>query len=364
MALLAATVCVAPALVSFAIRAALFGRDRALQGSSQALSLVPGIAGQYLRRAFFCRVLDECHASVTIEFGTLFSRAGARLGEHVYVGPHCHLGLVHLERDVLIAAGVHVPSGPDTHGTSSLDRPIREQPGSLRMVRIGAGSWIGSGAVVMADVGRDSVVGGRRRRDASHCPTGSSRLACLRASYASAAPAIGPAREAAVSHAPAAVRPEPRGSHPRVSPAEGARPVRRSHARLAGPRRRGSGPRRATSRGSCTKSMPCRVTPWRNKLRALPALATGRPLTHVLLDGPTLDRDGRGRGPRRRPVRRLRLLLGHGAAGEPARAREHPARARHGGRGLGQVGDARQRRAVAAVRHLRARGAHAAAVRG
>ena len=30
------------------------------------------------------------------------------------------------------------------------------------------------------------------------------------------------------------------------------------------------------------------VTPWRNKLRALSAMATGRPLTHVLLDGPTL----------------------------------------------------------------------------
>jgi virginiamycin A acetyltransferase len=158
IALIAATILVAPSLLSYAIRSALFGRDRALHGSSQALSLVPGIAGQYLRRAFFCQVLDECHASVTIEFGTLFSQAGARLGEHVYIGPHCHMGLVHLERDVLIAAGVHVPSGPETHGISSLDRPIREQPGSLRMVRIGAGSWIGSGAVVMADVGRDSVV--------------------------------------------------------------------------------------------------------------------------------------------------------------------------------------------------------------
>ncbi len=31
-----------------------------------------------------------------------------------------------------------------------------------------------------------------------------------------------------------------------------------------------------------------RVTPWRNKARALPALATARPLTHVLLDGPLL----------------------------------------------------------------------------
>ena len=158
IAFIAATVSVAPSLLSYAIKSAMFGRDRALHGSSQALSLVPGIVGQYLRRAFYCRVLDECHASVTIEFGTLFSQAGARLGEQVYVGPHCHLGLVHLERDVLIAAGVHVPSGPETHGISSLDLPIREQPGNLRMVRIGAGSWIGSGAVVMADVGRDSVV--------------------------------------------------------------------------------------------------------------------------------------------------------------------------------------------------------------
>jgi len=158
IAFIAATISVAPSLLSYAIKSAMFGRDRALHGSSQALSLVPGIAGQYLRRAFYCRVLDECHASVTVEFGTLFSQAGARLGEQVYVGPHCHLGLVHLERDVLIAAGVHVPSGPETHGISSLDLPIREQPGNLRMVRIGAGSWIGSGAVVMADVGRDSVV--------------------------------------------------------------------------------------------------------------------------------------------------------------------------------------------------------------
>jgi len=158
IAFIAATISVAPSLLSYAIKSAMFGRDRALHGSSQALSLVPGIAGQYLRRAFYCLVLDECHASVTIEFGTLFSQAGARLGEHVYIGPHCHMGLVHLERDVLIAAGVHVPSGPETHGISSLDRPIREQPGNLRMVRIGAGSWIGSGAVVMADVGRDSVV--------------------------------------------------------------------------------------------------------------------------------------------------------------------------------------------------------------
>jgi acetyltransferase-like isoleucine patch superfamily enzyme len=64
-----------------------------------------------------------------------------------------------LERDVLLAAGVHVPSGGRTHGSDDLSLPIREQVGTLRLVRIGQGAWIGSGAVVMADVGADTIVG-------------------------------------------------------------------------------------------------------------------------------------------------------------------------------------------------------------
>jgi virginiamycin A acetyltransferase len=155
----AATIVILPQLVSFRIRASLMGANRALIGSSQMLSLVPGLPGQYLRRAFLARVLEGgCSPSAAIEFGTLFSQVGARIDDHVYIGPRCHLGHVHLERDVLLAAGVHVPSGPYTHGTE-LSEPIQDQPGSLRLVRIGAGSWIGSNAVVLADVGRKTIVG-------------------------------------------------------------------------------------------------------------------------------------------------------------------------------------------------------------
>ena len=66
---------------------------------------------------------------------------------------------VHVEADVLIGEGVHIPSGGTTHGIADLTIPIREQPGERRMVRIGKGSWIGSGAIVLADVGRDTIVG-------------------------------------------------------------------------------------------------------------------------------------------------------------------------------------------------------------
>jgi virginiamycin A acetyltransferase len=148
-----------PALLMYAFGCLLLGRDRALEGSSQMLAPLPGLVGVFLRRAFLGCVLTRCHRSADVGFGTLFSQAGAVIDENVYVGPHCHLGLVHLERDVLLAAGVHVPSGGQTHSFDDPTVPIREQGGERKMVTIGAGAWIGSAAVVLADVGAGTIVG-------------------------------------------------------------------------------------------------------------------------------------------------------------------------------------------------------------
>jgi virginiamycin A acetyltransferase len=154
-----ATVAVSPALLSYALKAAVLGSDRALESSSQTLSLIPGVLGQYLRVAFLRRVLAQCDVTATIEFGVLFSQTGTRLDRHAYIGPRCHIGLAHLEADVLLGAGVHVPSGARTHETADIDTPIRDQGGSRTLVRIGKGSWVGSGAIVMADVGEASIIG-------------------------------------------------------------------------------------------------------------------------------------------------------------------------------------------------------------
>lgn len=148
-----------PALASFAVRRRLLGPDRALEGSTQALSLLPGLVGVYVRRGFLRCVLAHCDRSASVHFGTTFSQVGARLDANVYVGPGCRIGLAHLERDVLLAAGVHVPSGARTHGSDRVDQPIREQGGLRTTVRVGEGSWVGSAAIVLADVGRHSVIG-------------------------------------------------------------------------------------------------------------------------------------------------------------------------------------------------------------
>jgi virginiamycin A acetyltransferase len=156
---LVASVLVVPLLAVYWMKAGLVGRDRALEDASELLGILPGTTGKYLRRAFLARVLAECHPTASIGFGTLFSKTGASIGANVYIGPRCHIGLVAIEADALLAAGVHVTSGAQTHGFADMSRPIREQEGTPSLVRIGAGAWIGSAAVVMADVGRDTIVG-------------------------------------------------------------------------------------------------------------------------------------------------------------------------------------------------------------
>jgi acetyltransferase-like isoleucine patch superfamily enzyme len=148
-----------PRVVSMHVRARLIGRDGAFEDSMQALSTIPGLRGRYIRAAFLQQVLPSCASNVTIEHGTYLSKYQATFGEHAYVGPNCVLGWVHVERDVLIASGVCIPSGAQTHGTDRLDVPIRDQPGQPRPVRIGEGAWIGANSVVMDDVGKGSIVG-------------------------------------------------------------------------------------------------------------------------------------------------------------------------------------------------------------
>ena len=156
---MAATIVMAPALLSFFVRAALFGQQRALLSSTQAIAWIPGLIGQYLRRAFLMRTLDYCAPTAVIEWGTTIADARTTIGDHAYIGPSCHIGYARIAREVLIAPAVHIPSGGNTHGTNTIDAPLREQAGALECVRIGENSWIGAAAVVMADVGAQTIVG-------------------------------------------------------------------------------------------------------------------------------------------------------------------------------------------------------------
>jgi acetyltransferase-like isoleucine patch superfamily enzyme len=154
----AAAIAIVP-LAFYRVSALFQDPDKAFHGASQAMSRIPGLPGEFLRLAFYRMTLESCGEDCCISFGALFSKRNARLGDRVYVGTGCTLGLVTLEDDVLLASNVDVLSGAGQHTFDDLGTPIREQGGTFSRVVIGADAWIGTKCVVMADVGRGSVIG-------------------------------------------------------------------------------------------------------------------------------------------------------------------------------------------------------------
>ena len=91
-----------------------------------------------------------------IGFGSYFAHSCADVAPHAAVGDGCLLGMVTLGERALIGARVQILSGSRQHARDSEGKLTLE--GHFDMVHIGADSWIGAGAVVMADVGQRTTV--------------------------------------------------------------------------------------------------------------------------------------------------------------------------------------------------------------
>jgi acetyltransferase-like isoleucine patch superfamily enzyme len=154
-----ATLLVLPVVMLYHVGKLLLGAEKAFPGWSQGLSLLPGLSGMYLRRAFYRLTLSRCGATSCISFGTVFSHPTAEIGRNVYTGISCCLGDITLEDDVLLGSHVSIMNGGGQHGIDRLDIPIREQAGTWPRVTIGQDTWIGDRSVVLADVGRHCVIG-------------------------------------------------------------------------------------------------------------------------------------------------------------------------------------------------------------
>ena len=154
-------VVVMPVVIIYKLLMALKRSEKTFQGFSQLLSLIPGIIGEYLRKAFYRFALNKCPQDCCISFGTIFSHSTAEIGKGVYIGPNCSLGDVILGDDILLGSGVDIMNGSEQHGFDRLDIPIREQGGKFPKVYIGEDTWIGNGAAITANVGKKCIIGTR-----------------------------------------------------------------------------------------------------------------------------------------------------------------------------------------------------------
>lgn len=123
---------------------------------AHAYALLPGFVGDFCRSAFYNWTLNSCSMDTTISFGTFFSRSSASVERNVSIGAYCVIGSAHIGARTQIASHVQIPSGPHGH--------LRDANGRLVVrldedVEVGSDCWIGSSAIVMANVGAGTTIG-------------------------------------------------------------------------------------------------------------------------------------------------------------------------------------------------------------
>ncbi len=149
---------VLPFVILYFFAGFLFSKDKTFQCYSQFFSLIPGLAGEYLRREFYRLTLKECSKDCCISFGTIFSTPDVVIGRRVYIGAYCLIGHSRIGDDALLASRVSILSGLHQHGMKYIHKPIRDQERKFEVVSVGEDCWLGEGAIIGAHVGAHSVI--------------------------------------------------------------------------------------------------------------------------------------------------------------------------------------------------------------
>jgi acetyltransferase-like isoleucine patch superfamily enzyme len=150
---------VLPFALSERLARRLLGRDVWFSCHNEFLSLIPGKIGWFLRNAYLHLTLRHCPLSCCFLFGTLFTHSEAEVGDRVYMGAHCIIGMATVGDETMLADRVHVLSGGHQHGTAGGTASFQDQPQHFTRVRIGRNCWVGTNVVIMADVGDNCVIG-------------------------------------------------------------------------------------------------------------------------------------------------------------------------------------------------------------
>ena len=145
--------------IFYKLESYILGEEKSFQGTSQFLSLFPGLFGMYFRRGFYILSFKKCSWDCFFGFGTIFSHPSAEIGKRVYIGTNCTIGDVLLGDYVTIGSNVDIMNGGKQHYIDNVNVPIQEQGGEYPKIYIGEDVWIGNSSVVMANIGKKTVIG-------------------------------------------------------------------------------------------------------------------------------------------------------------------------------------------------------------
>jgi virginiamycin A acetyltransferase len=135
------------------------GRDPFFLFWGELFALLPGLPGHYIRKCFYFLTLHRCSLNCEIGFLTYIHDRRAQIGERVYIGTGVGIGWVSVGDGCLLASRVSVLSGRGQHELGPDGRLTPFDRSAAKHIHIGENTWIGEGAIIMADVGSRCIVG-------------------------------------------------------------------------------------------------------------------------------------------------------------------------------------------------------------
>ncbi|PCI59672.1 MAG: acetyltransferase [Gammaproteobacteria bacterium] len=157
-AFLFAAIIAGPITIIYLLLYVIFKSDELFVSFAQLLSLLPSKIGCYLRAGFYRFTMTNCSKDAVISFLVLFSQKSTEISPGVYIGPQSNIGMCAIGKNTILGSGVHIMSGKGQHNFSDLSKPIKDQGGVFEKITIGEGTWIGNGALIMANIGKNCVV--------------------------------------------------------------------------------------------------------------------------------------------------------------------------------------------------------------
>lgn len=158
--LVCGVVCTLPLILLTWLEAAIMGRryERVYGACKEILSLFPTIVGQYFRLGFYLATCRNVSPDASFMLGSMLSHRDVSVASGVVLGVYTIIGCADIGPNVLFGARVSVISGKYQHGRPderTSDQTATEQ---YDLITIGANSWIGQEAIVMANVGENCTV--------------------------------------------------------------------------------------------------------------------------------------------------------------------------------------------------------------
>ena len=140
----------------------IFGRkdsEVVFQLCGDAVALLPGLPGAFLRRAFYVMTLDHCSSHCHIGFGTVFAHRCSTIADYVYIGRYALIGSAHIGERTLIGSRVSIISSNALHELDDNNQWTAFSADKIATVSISRDVWIGEGAIIAANIGEVCVIG-------------------------------------------------------------------------------------------------------------------------------------------------------------------------------------------------------------